>query len=128
MLDDVFDIYGFNVLMLFFGKGYDIEVKVGFDYFEKICDGNNIDLVIRNFVIDDDLKVGLCIDEIFIEDNIYNLDFYVSFIGSLLFQDNIGEGDKYFVVSKFIVGYFMVDVFFNQKFCVSGGVCWEEFQ
>ena len=128
MLDDASDTYGFNVSTPFFGKGYDIEVKAGFDYFEKTRDGNNIDLAIRNFAIDDDLKAGSRIDEIFTEDNIYNPDFYVSSTGSSLFQDNTGEGDKYSAASKLTAGYFMVDAFFNQKFRVSGGARWEEFQ
>ncbi|MDC8829997.1 TonB-dependent receptor domain-containing protein [Alteromonas gilva] len=128
VLDDESDTYGFNVSTAVFGEGYDVEFKAGFDYYEKTRDANNIDLMIRNFAISDDLKVGNRLDQIFTEENIYNDDFYTSSTGRNLFQDNTGEGDKYSAASKLTAGYLMVDAFFNNKWRISGGARWEEFQ
>ncbi|NVK54522.1 MAG: TonB-dependent receptor plug domain-containing protein [Alteromonadaceae bacterium] len=128
VLEDQSDTYGFNVSTAFFGSGYDIEVKGGFDYYEKTRDANNIDLAIRNFAITDEYKVGNRLDQIFTEENIYNDDFYTSSTGRNLYQDNTGEGDKYSAASKLTAGYLMVDAFFNNKWRVSGGARWEEFQ
>ncbi|MEW9799580.1 TonB-dependent receptor domain-containing protein [Alteromonas sp. CYL-A6] len=127
-LEDNSDTYGFNVIFPFYGSGYDIEVKAGSDYYEKTRDGENIDLMIRNFGISDDYKVGSRLDEIFTAENIANPDFYASSTGRSLFQDNTGEGDKYAAASKLTAVYLMADAFFNNKWRVSGGIRWEEFQ
>ncbi|CAD5291053.1 TonB-dependent receptor [Alteromonas sp. 38] len=127
-LQDESDTYGFNVSTPFYGDGYDIEIKAGFDYYEKTRDAVNIDLAIRHFGINDEFKVGNRLYDIFSEENINNPDFYASSTGSSLFQDNTGEGDKYSAASKLTAGYLMVDAFIDKKWRLSGGARWEEFQ
>ncbi|AFS36168.1 TonB-dependent receptor domain-containing protein [Alteromonas macleodii] len=128
VLYDESDTYGFNVSTAFFGDGYDVELKAGMDYYDKTRDGNNIDLAVRHFGISSDFKEGSRLNEIFSQENIYNDDFYTSSTGRSVFQDNTGAGDKYSAATKLTAGYFMVDAFFNQKFRVSGGARYEDFQ
>ena len=128
VLYDESDTYGFNVSTAFFGDGYDVELKAGMDYYDKTRDGNNIDLAVRHFGISSDFKEGSRLNEIFSQENIYNDDFYTSSTGRSVFQDNTGAGDKYSAATKLTAGYFMVDAFFNQKFRMSGGARYEDFQ
>ncbi len=128
VLYDESDTYGFNVSTAFFGDGYDVELKAGMDYYDKTRDGNNIDLAVRHFGISSDFKEGSRLNEIFSQENTYNDDFYTSSTGRSVFQDNTGAGDKYSAATKLTAGYFMVDAFFNQKFRVSGGARYEDFQ
>lgn len=127
-LEDNSDTYGFNVIFPFYGDGYDVEIKAGTDYYEKTRDGENLDLMIRNFGISDEFKQGSRLDTIFTSEKINNPDFYTSSTGSNLFQDNTGEGDKYSAVSKLTAAYLMADAFFDNTWRVSGGFRWEEFQ
>lgn len=113
--------------MLFYGEGYEFELKVGGDFLEKICIVNNMIFGIIYCGIVDDFIYGLCLDEIFVYDNINNDVFYVSLIGFGIFDDRIIDGDKYSVVYKLDVYYFMVDYFLDNIWCIIGGVCWEDF-
>lgn len=127
-LNDESDTWGFNAAIPFTGSWYDVEIKVGSDYVEKARDANNVNLFIRNFAIDDDLKQGTSLSDIFSSENIANPDFYFNSTGRGLFQDNTADGDKYSAANKLEAYYFMVDAFLNNTWRISGGIRYERFQ
>lgn len=127
-LEDNSDTGGWNFSMPFNGDGWEVEVKTGGDYWEKTRDANGAEIGIRHFSIKDEYKQGYRLDDIFSADNINNSAFYSSTTGRGLFQDGTADGDKYSAVAKLEAYYVMADAFINQKWRISGGVRWENFQ
>jgi len=127
-LEDESDTWGFNAALPLYGEGWELELKVGSDYYEKRRDANNVNFGIRHFGINDTYKQGTRLDQIFTPENINNPEFYTSSTGRGLFQDNTANGDKYSAASKLEAYYLMADAFFDNTWRVSGGVRWESFQ
>jgi len=124
--DDV-DTYGWNMGIPFYGDGYELELKVGGDFSEKIRDASNIQFGITHRGIADDFTFGSNIDQIFSDDNLANSEFYTSVTGSGIFDDGTADGDKYSAAHKLDAYYFMADFFYENIWRITGGIRWEDF-
>ena len=127
-LDDESETYGFNAALPLNGDGYEVELKIGADYYDKSREAENITFFTRHFAINDAFKAGNRIDQIFAPGQISNPDFFATSNGRGLFQDNTADGDKFSAASKLTAQYFMADAFIGDKWRVSGGVRYERFQ
>ncbi|WP_172449416.1 TonB-dependent receptor domain-containing protein [Bowmanella denitrificans] len=127
-LEDDSDTVGWNFAYPMSGENWEVEWKIGGDYWEKTREAQSIDLGIRHFSIRDEYKQGVRLDQIFSPDNIANPDFYTSATGRGLFQDGTADGDKYSAAAKLEAYYLMGDAFINKTWRISGGLRWEQFQ
>ena len=127
-LEDQSDTGGWNVGIPLAGDGYEVEIKFGGDYWEKTRDAESVEIGIRHFGIDDTFKQGYTLSEIFTDSAIGNPEFYNSSTGRGLFQDGTADGDAYAAATKLEAYYLMADAFIDQKWRISGGLRWENFQ
>lgn len=103
---------------------WEMEFKGGYDYVNKIC-------IVENCCFD--VSICVFVDMFILQGNVY-LDIFiddvldlVSYISINLLCDIMIVGDDYIVVQLIDVYYFEVDLFFDNIWCVSGGVCYEDF-
>lgn len=129
-LDDKVENYGFNASLPIILSNADIELKVGADFIEKSRNAFARRLDVNTLAFDGtglnglDLS-GSRLNDILTNDVILNAPLRAN---ELVIRDTSVPGDDYSSAQMIDAYYFEADMFFNQKWRVSGGVRWEDFR
>ncbi len=120
-LNDRAKTYGWNLLYPIMGEGYEIELKVGADFFDKARVANNItvDLLMRDTPTE--FLVGDSYSSIFSDQAISDPNFIVGF------EDRTNDGDKFVAATKNDAYYLMADAIIGD-WRITGGARYEDFK
>lgn len=120
-LTDESKTYGWNMTYPIYGDGYDIEFKVGADFFDKARTANNVTVDVQIRDVPTDFLIGDSYPDIFSNANISDPTFTVGF------EDRTIEGDKFVAATKLDAYYFMTDAALGD-WRITAGFRYEDFK
>lgn len=122
-LDDSVENVGWNASLPISLDKWEIELKTGADYVEKVrrASARRFDIDSRPFT-NEQLR-GNSLAGILTDDALTNVD-----AGVDILRDTTADGDDYDAVQKIDAYYFEADMFFDERWRISGGVRWEDFR
>ena len=120
-LQDEAKSYGWNASLPVFGSGYELEFKIGADFFEKARAGDNITVDLLTRSVPRNFLAGGDYSQIFSDQVLEDPTFDVEF------EDNTIGGDKYVAAQDIDAYYFLADAIFG-NWRVTGGVRYEDFK
>ncbi|ALS99421.1 TonB-dependent receptor domain-containing protein [Lacimicrobium alkaliphilum] len=123
-LDDKVENYGWNLNYPLMLDKWDITLKAGADFIDKTRTASNrrFDVNARAFM-DSSVLQGHRFADILNDDVILNAPLRDSIL-----RDTTIAGDDYVSAQKVDAYYFEADMFFDNKWRISGGVRWEDFR
>lgn len=122
-LDDEVENYGFNFTLPLSFNALEVEIKTGADYISKERSASNRRFDINTRAFNDVDLTGSELNEVLSDDVIQNATLTRSIL-----NDTTIDGDDYLSAQKVDAYYLEADLFFDNKFRVSGGVRWEDFR
>lgn len=122
-LDDSVENVGWNASLPLTQGKWEIELKTGADFIEKVrrAKARRFDIDTRD-ISNENLR-GNSLADILTDDIIASTDLSRDFL-----RDTTADGDDYDAVQKIDAYYFEADMFFDEKWRISGGVRWEDFR
>lgn len=120
-LGDEAKTFGYNLSIPVFGDGYDVEFKLGADFFDKARTANNITLDVLTRDVPQSFLIGNDYGEIFSDSVLADPDFTVRF------EDQTDTGDKFVAATKTNAYYFLTDLTIGD-WRVTGGFRYEDFK
>ena len=124
-LDDNVENAGFNVSLPLTFDTTEIEIKAGADYVEKTREAFARRVDVNTLAFDQLDLSGSQLNDILTDDVILNHPLAGS---DFIIRDTSVAGDDYLSAQKIDAYYVEADVFFNNKWRISGGLRWEDFR
>lgn len=123
-LDDEVENYGFNFTLPIMLEGIDIELKSGADFISKDRSASNRRFDINTRAFNDVDFAGDQLNEVLSDDVVAN----AGLNSTPILNDTTVDGDDYRSAQKVDAYYFEADLFFANKWRVTGGLRWEDFK